>query len=259
MAKSMKLVSWNVNGIRAAAKKGFLQWMQEENADIVCLQETKAEIGQLGEELVHIPGFDSYFCSGAKKGYSGVAVYTKIKPVKVSNGFGCERFDGEGRTLVLEYPQFTLINCYFPNGKASAERLQYKLEFYEAFLEYANQIREKGNPLIFCGDLNTAHQPIDLARPKENEKTSGFLPEERAWLDKVAEHGYLDTFRLFETGGGHYTWWDMKTRARERNVGWRIDYFWISPDLRPYLKNAFIKPEVMGSDHCPIGIELEWY
>lgn len=258
MADTIRLVSWNVNGIRAVAKKGFLQWMEEENADIVCLQETKADIGQLGEELTHIPGYDSHFCSGIKKGYSGVAVYTKIKPLQVLTGLGCERFDCEGRTLIMEYPQFTLINCYFPNGKASVERLQYKLEFYEAFLEYANRLREDGKPLIFCGDLNTAHRPIDLARPKENEKTSGFLPEERAWLDKVADHGYLDTFRLFENGGGHYTWWDMRTRARERNAGWRIDYFWISPDLRPYLKDAFIKAEVIGSDHCPIGIQLEF-
>jgi len=258
MPDLMKLVSWNVNGIRAVAKKGFLQWMHEENADIVCLQETKADVGQLGEELVRIPGYDSYFCSGVKKGYSGVAVYTKIKPVQVLTGLGIEWFDGEGRILILEYSQFTLINCYFPNGKASAERLQYKLEFYEAFLDYINRLTEAGKPLIFCGDVNTAHQPIDLARPKENEKTSGFLPEERAWLDKMGEKGYLDTFRLFEKGGGHYTWWDMRTRARERNAGWRIDYFWISPDLQPHLKNAFIKPEVMGSDHCPIGIELEF-
>lgn len=256
MANSSKIISWNVNGIRAVAKKGFHTWMQEEDADIVCLQETKAEIGQLSAELQEIPGYHSYFCSAARKGYSGVAVYSKVEPVNVIIGLGDERFDSEGRTLILEYPQFTLINCYFPNGKASAERLQYKLDFYEAFLDYTNRLKAEGRSLIFCGDVNTAHQPLDLARPKENEKTSGFLPEERAWLDRLTETGYIDTFRQFQSEGGHYSWWDFKTRARERNTGWRIDYFWISQDLRPCLQNAFIKPEVTGSDHCPIGIEL---
>ena len=186
-----------------------------------------------------------------------MAVYSKTEPLNVITQLGDERFDSEGRTIIAEYPKFTLINCYFPNGKASAERLQYKLDFYETFLEYANRLKSTGKSLIICGDVNTAHHPLDLARPKENEKTSGFLPEERAWLDRLTDNGYLDTFRLFNNDGNHYTWWDQKTRARERNVGWRIDYFWVSADLKPNLKQAFIRTEVMGSDHCPIGIELE--
>lgn len=231
--------------------------MQDEDADIICLQEIKADVDQLSEELKNIPGYYSYFCSAAKKGYSGVAIYSKIKPSNVIKQLGEERFDVEGRTLIAEYPQFTLINCYFPNGKASAERLQYKMDFYEAFLAYANRRKESGQPVIICGDVNTAHRPLDLARPKENEKTSGFLPEERAWLDRLVENGFLDTFRLFNQDGQNYTWWDQKSRARERNVGWRIDYFWISADLKPYLEQAFIRSEVTGSDHCPIGIEVK--
>ena len=257
MANNFKIFSWNVNGLRAVAKKGFHTWLQEENADIVCLQEIKAEVDQLSDEIKSISGYHSYFCSAVKKGYSGVAVYSKTEPLNVITQLGDERFDSEGRTIIAEYPKFTLINCYFPNGKASAERLQYKLDFYETFLEYANRLKSTGKSLIICGDVNTAHHPLDLARPKENEKTSGFLPEERAWLDRLTDNGYLDTFRLFNNDGNHYTWWDQKTRARERNVGWRIDYFWVSADLKPNLKQAFIRTEVMGSDHCPIGIELE--
>lgn len=256
MAESLKMVSWNVNGLRAAAKKGFYQWMQQEDADLICLQEIKAEPDQLPPELQTAAGYHSYFCNGTRKGYSGVALYSKIEPLKVTTQLGTERFDSEGRTLIAEYPEFTLINCYFPNGKASAERLQYKLDFYEAFLDYANRLQAEGRSLIICGDLNTAHQPLDLARPKANQKVSGFLPEERAWLDRLAAAGYRDTFRLFCGEGHHYTWWDLKSRARERNVGWRIDYFWVSADLEPRVREAFIRPDVTGSDHCPIGLKL---
>ncbi len=253
--KKIKIISWNVNGIRAAHKKGFLYWFQNEKPDILCLQETKAHVEQLPEELIKINGYDSYFCSGERKGYSGVAVYSKLKPLKVNKGFGIEKFDKEGRILIIEYSGFTLFNIYYPNGKASAERLQYKMEFYDAFLNYAEKLKKDGKKLIICGDVNTAHKEIDIARPKENSKVSGFLPEERAWIDKFLDKGYIDTFRMFNQEPHNYTWWDMVTRARERNVGWRIDYFFVSENLKGNIKDAFILSDVMGSDHCPIGID----
>ena len=254
----MKLLSWNVNGIRSIVKKGFVKWLLEESPDIICLQETKAWIEQLNKDITNIDGYKSYFNQAERKGYSGVAVYSKPVPVKVLKGLGVKEFDNEGRTLILEYPEFTLFNVYFPNGKRDHTRLQYKLDFYEAFLEYVLRLKDEGKRIIVCGDVNTAHKEIDLARPKANQKTSGFLPEERAWIDKLLAHGFLDTLRLFTDEGGIYTWWDVITRARERNVGWRIDYFFISENLRENITNAFTLPEVMGSDHCPVGIELNF-
>ncbi len=253
---TQKLISWNVNGIRAAYKKGFLDWMKKENPDILCIQETKAHEEQLADELKNVKGYHSYFCSGERKGYSGVAVYTKEKPISIKKGFGIEKFDNEGRILILEYPHFTLFNIYYPNGKARAERLQYKMEFYDAFLAYVNKLKKKGKKIIICGDVNTAHKEIDLARPKENSKVSGFLPEEREWIDKFLGHGYIDTFRMFNQEPQNYTWWDQVTRARERNVGWRIDYFYVNEEFKDNVKEAFILSEVMGSDHCPIGIKI---
>lgn len=253
----MKILCWNVNGIRAIHKKGFTEWMKEANPDILCLNETKASPEQLSDELLNIPGYTSYFSSSTvKKGYSGVAIYTKEKPLTVSHGYGNPRFDDEGRIIIAEYKNFTLINNYYPNGKASAERLQYKLDFYEAFLDYANDLKKKGKNVVVCGDFNTAHKEIDLARPKENSKVSGFLPVEREWLDKFVSNGYVDTFRMFNQEGENYTWWDMVTRARERNVGWRIDYFFVNEKFKSKVKNAFILADVMGSDHCPYGIEI---
>jgi exodeoxyribonuclease-3 len=255
--KKIKLLSWNVNGIRASYKKGFLDWFLKENPDILCIQETKAHEEQLPEDLININGYHSYFCSGERKGYSGVALYTKLEPISIKKGFGIKRFDNEGRILIAEYPDFTLFNIYYPNGKASPERLQYKMDFYDAFFNYTNKLKKAGKKIIICGDVNTAHKEIDLARPKENSKVSGFLPEERAWIDKFLEAGYIDTFRMFNTEPNNYTWWDMVTRARERNVGWRIDYFFASENAKDNIKNAFILSHVMGSDHCPIGIEIE--
>ncbi len=254
--KKRRILSWNVNGLRAVHKKGFLDWFKEEQPDILCLQETKAQEEQLPDEVRNVEGYHSYFSSAVKKGYSGVAIYTKEKPKSVKKGFGIERFDSEGRILVAEYSDFTLINIYYPNGKARKERLIYKMDFYDAFLEFANKLKKKGKNLIICGDVNTAHKEIDLARPKPNEKVSGFLPEERAWMDKFFANGYLDTFRMFNQEPENYTWWDMISRARDRNVGWRIDYFFISESLKKKIKNAFILADVMGSDHCPIGIEI---
>lgn len=256
--KKLRLLSWNVNGIRAAEKKGFINWVSNKSPDIICLQETKAHPKQLSEELININGYKSYFSSSiVKKGYSGVAIYTKQEPVKVEHGFGISKFDDEGRIIIADYKNFVLINIYYPNGKASEERLKYKMDFYNAFLKYAENLKAKGKKLVICGDVNTAHKEIDLARPKENEKTSGFLPIERKWMDKFFSHGYLDTFRMFNSEPEQYSWWDQVTRARDRNVGWRIDYFFVSENFKKNVKNAFIMQDVMGSDHCPVGIEIE--
>jgi exodeoxyribonuclease-3 len=252
----MKFVSWNVNGIRAAYKKGLADRIKELDADFICLQETKAQVEQLGTEIRNITPHQSYFSSAERKGYSGVAIYTKHEPIEVSYGMNIPKFDQEGRVLRLDYDDFSLFNIYYPNGGASVERLAYKLDFYEAFLEQIRPMVEAGRKLIICGDVNTAHKEIDLARPKQNQNISGFLPQERAYLDRFLENGLVDTFRIFHQEEEQYTWWDMKTRARDRNIGWRIDYFFITQNLLDSMKNAFILPEVMGSDHCPIGIEL---
>jgi exodeoxyribonuclease-3 len=252
----MRIVSWNVNGIRAAAKKGFVDWAMGDGADIICVQETKAWKEQLDAELLEIDGYQAFFSTPERKGYSGVAVYSKIAPRTVTEGFDPD-FDSEGRVLMAEYPDFTLLNVYFPNGKSSAERLRYKMDFYESFLEFTRELMEDGHSLIVCGDVNTAHQEKDLARPKENSKVSGFLPEERRWIDRFLAGGFVDTLREFDGSPDLYTYWDLKTRARERNVGWRIDYFFVSEDLKGRLAGAGIQSGVMGSDHCPIEIVLD--
>lgn len=253
----MKLLCWNVNGIRAAQKKGFVEWMASADPDILCLNETKAAPEQLDKALLEVPGYQSYFSSSVvKKGYSGVAIYTKVKPKKVLHGYGVEKFDQEGRIIIAEYDDFVLINNYYPNGKKNTERLQYKMDFYEAFLDYALGIKKKKKNLVICGDFNTAHKEIDLARPKENENTSGFLKVERDWMDTFVDKGFVDTFRMFNDKGENYTWWDQVTRARDRNVGWRIDYFFVNKEFSSRVKSAAIYPDVMGSDHCPVGIEL---
>ena len=258
MMKKVRILSWNVNGIRAAYKKGLLDWFKKEKPDILCIQETKAMKEQLTDDLLNVDGYKFFFSSAEKKGYSGTATYTKVNPVKVSNGIGIQKFDSEGRFLVTEFDEFVLFNIYFPNGKAKKERLQYKMDFYDAFLKHLKKLLKQDKKIVVCGDVNTAHKEIDLARPKPNEKISGFLPEEREWIDKLLEAGFIDTFRKFNQKPEQYTWWDMMTRARDRNVGWRIDYFFISDNLKDNLKNAFILPEVMGSDHCPVGIELKF-
>ena len=255
----MKILCWNVNGIRAVVNKGFLKWFEKESPDVLCLQETKASPGQLGPALTHPKGYHAYFHSSeVKKGYSGVVTYTKKEPIKVEYGMLGEKFDGEGRVVMTEFEDFMLFNVYFPNGKASSDRLNFKLEFYEAFLKKIEELRKKGKKIIFCGDVNTAHKEIDLARPKENEDISGFLPIERKWIDRVVEMGYIDSLREFHKEADLYTWWSMRSGARERNVGWRIDYFFVQAELKKHLKDAFILPGVMGSDHCPIGIKLDF-
>ena len=253
----MRIISWNVNGIRAADKKGLYDWFKKESPDVLCLQEIKAQQEQVPPYLRNMPGYNVYWNSAERKGYSGVVTFTKVKPTQIKNGFGIDKFDNEGRIIITEFPSFMLFNIYFPNGKQSQERLDYKLDFYDTFLAYADNLKIKGKNIVVCGDFNTAHREIDLARPKENEKISGFLPIERTWIDTLIDHGYLDTFRHFYKEPNQYTWWDMKTRARERNVGWRIDYFFVNKDFLSHLRNAFIMQDVIGSDHCPIGIEIE--
>ncbi|MDP8211797.1 MAG: exodeoxyribonuclease III [Candidatus Zapsychrus exili] len=252
----MKILSWNVNGIRAISKKGFLEWLQQESPDILCIQETKASPDQLSNELLNPLGYKTYWSSAEKKGYSGVSVFTKKTPVNVSEYLDVKKFDTEGRTLILDYGKFVLFNIYFPNGGREKKRVPFKMKFYDAFLKKCESFRKEGRKVIVCGDVNTAHTEIDLARPVANKNNTGFLPEERAWMTKFINKGYIDTFRVFESQDGHYSWWDYKTGARKRDVGWRIDYFFITENLRNSLKNAFILKNVFGSDHCPVGIRL---
>ena len=257
---SIKAYSWNVNGLRAVYRKGFLEWFASVSPDILCVQETKAHPEQLPAELAQPPGYHAYFASAtSRKGYSGVALYTKQPPVEVGYNFGIPipEFDEEGRTIVADFGHFVLLNIYFPNGRSSEERLRYKMLFYDAFLKFVTSLKASGKNVVLCGDVNTAHKEIDIARPKENAKTSGFLPEEREWMDSLVGHGFVDTFRMFNAEPGNYTWWDLVSRARERNVGWRIDYFFVSEAFKGRVKDAFILPDVMGSDHCPVGVELE--
>ena len=262
----MKLYSWNVNGFRAVCQKPDWAWFKQCQGDVIALQETKAEFSQIPEAERELENYKSFWlASQVKKGYSGVAVFVKnqtstaLENIPLNNGeeLPLQAWQGEGRLIYLEFPKFHFLNVYFPNGQMSEERLQYKLGYYNAFLEYAEALR-KTKPIVVCGDFNTAHHPIDLARPKQNEETSGFLPIERAWLDKFVEHGYVDTFRLINGDKpDHYSWWSYRMRARERNVGWRIDYFFVSKELKGAVKNAWIESEIMGSDHCPIGLELD--
>ena len=253
----MKLYSWNVNVLRAAIAKDDLRWFAQCYGDIIGLQETKAAPEQIPEEHRNPPGYAGYWnASKGRKGYSGVAVFSRPRPLQVTTELPDPAFHGEGRVLHLEYPWFHYFNIYFPNGQKDETRLQYKLGFYEAFLDYAQSLR-KQKPIVACGDFNTAHKPIDLARPKENEHVSGFLPIERAWMDRFVGHGYVDAFRHVHAGlPDAYTWWSFRMNARKRNVGWRIDYFFVSDELRDAIADAWIEPDVRGSDHCPVGLEL---
>lgn len=254
----ISLYSWNVNGIRAAQKKGFLDWLNAAQPDILGIQETKAQPEQLDDDLLNPPGYHVYWASAERKGYSGVALYTRIEPKSVQIGLGIEEYDSEGRTIVAEYDDFVLITAYFPNGGRDHSRVPFKMQYKAEFLNYCNQLRADGKSVIFCGDVNTAHREIDLARPKQNEKTTGFLPHERAWIDQVVEQDYVDIFReLNPELEGAYSWWSYRSGARERNVGWRIDYFFITSDLRDRVAGAAIHPDIMGSDHCPISLTLK--
>jgi exodeoxyribonuclease-3 len=253
-------MSWNVNGLRAVHNKGiFLAWLEQAQPDILGLQETKASPDQLDAALLAPLGYRTYWASSTiKKGYSGVALYTRREPRDVCLGIGIPEFDQEGRTIIAEYDDFVFITAYFPNGSRDHSRVPFKMAYKAAFLELINAYRSQGRSVIFCGDVNTSHQPIDLARPKENANTTGFLPHERAWLDQVlGSAGYIDTFRYLYPESARYTWWSQVTNARSKNIGWRLDYFIISADLLPRLVDAPIYDDVYGSDHCPVGLVLK--
>ncbi len=253
---SRRIISWNVNGLRAVERKGLFDQIFTNNPDVVCLQETKSEAHQLPETITNRPGYYAYFnASKARKGYSGVAIFSQEEPVEVLYDMNIPELDQEGRVITAIFKDYVVVNCYFPNGGGGPVRLDYKLKFYDAFLLFVENLHKNYSNVIFCGDVNTAHHPIDLARPKENEKNTGFLPEERAWLDTVEAHGWIDIYRhLHPDRSDMYTYWDMKTRARERNVGWRIDYFFISPAVVKRAPKASILSNVYGSDHCPIEL-----
>jgi exodeoxyribonuclease-3 len=256
-----RLVSWNVNGIRAVAKKGLFEYLNAYKPDIIGFQETKAHPEQLDSSLLQPDGGYTahYHSCSIKKGYSGVALFAKVQPIHVQNSIDKEQFDAEGRIITSDFGDFILINAYFPNGSMEEKgRLQYKLDFYDALFAFADDLRRKGRKIVVCGDYNTSHKEIDLARPKENVKTSGFMPIEREKLDALIANGYVDTFRECVQEGGHYSWWSNRQGARERNIGWRLDYFFITKDLLPNLVNASIQAEVLGSDHCPVTLELKF-
>jgi exodeoxyribonuclease-3 len=253
----MKIFSWNVNGLRAATKKGLVDWIKEEQPDILCIQESRANLDQLPKKAREIEGYKFFINSGDKKGYSGTAVYYKKDPNNIIMGLPDERFNDEGRTTIFEYDDFVLFNIYFPNGQSSDERLEFKMDFYDEFLRYSNELVAEGKKVIACGDYNTAHQPIDLKNDKANANRSGFLPIEREWIDKYIDHGYIDTFRYLHPDEVKYSWWTYRFNARKNNAGWRIDYFFISENMKDQLISAEIHNDVFGSDHCPISIEIK--
>ena len=250
----MKILSWNINGIRAVLKKGFLNFVKEQNPDILCVQETKVPRGWT--DLIELNRFQQFWNSAQKPGQAGTAVFSKIKPAKATCDIEIAKHDQEGRVVTLAFEDFFLVNVYVPNSQRTLDRLPYRTKEWDVdFLKYLKKL-EKAKPVIFCGDMNVAHKEIDLTYPQANIKNHGFTPQERAGMENIVKGGFIDTFRQFNKEGGHYTWWSQMGNCRKRNIGWRIDYFFISPSLLPRLKNAFILHNVMGSDHCPVGIEL---
>jgi exodeoxyribonuclease III len=253
----MKVYSWNVNGLRAVAKKSFFDWIAYESPDILFVQETKLQDDTLPPELKNIEGYHSYFSHAEKKGYSGTGVYTKKEPDEVYYGFGIKEFDSEGRIVVLRFGDTVMFNIYFPNGQMSEDRLKYKLDFYDAALDHFESLRKKGKNLLISGDYNTAHNEIDLKNAKANENYSGFLRIERDWLDKFVRTGYVDTFRNLYPDKVQYSWWSYRFNARKNNTGWRIDYHFVNKEFLPKVKDSYIMNDVYGSDHCPIVVDLE--
>ena len=251
---SNKLISWNVNGLRAVLRKEALTWLEKEQPDILCLQETKCNPDQIDPILPDYPF--QYWNSAEKKGYSGTVLFSRREPLAVINGMGIKEHDKEGRIITLEFRDYFLVTVYTPNAKRDLLRLEYRVQWDKDFLSFLKKL-EKNKPVVFCGDLNVAHKEIDLAHPKANHRNAGFTDEERQGFTNLVQTGFIDSFREFIKEGGFYTWWSMITRARESNAGWRIDYFCLSRSLRPQLKDAFILPDIMGSDHCPVGILLD--
>lgn len=251
--RAVKLISWNVNGLRSVLRKNYLEFLDAEKPDVLCLQETRC--GPSDVEQLWPARYTTYWNAARKKGYAGTAIFTQVRPLKVTQGIGITEHDQEGRVLTAEFADFFLVNVYVPNSQRELTRLAYRQEFDRAFLRYLKKL-ERRKPVMCCGDLNVAHTELDLANPKANVGNHGFTAEERTGFDALVNAGYLDTFRVFEQRGGHYTWWSRMPGVRARNIGWRIDYILISAALRPRLKHAFIRPEIMGSDHCPVGIEI---
>lgn len=250
----MKLVSWNVNGLRAALEKGFNDYLASSAPDVLGIQETKCVPGDV-QHITWPKGYEPVFFSAQKKGYSGTALFSRVKPLSVKAGIGVDAFDAEGRALTAEFPDFHLVNVYVPNAQPELARIDFRMEWDRALLAYVKKL-EKTKPVVFCGDLNVAHEEIDLARPKENVGNPGFSDQERDGFRAYLKAGFIDTFREFEKGPQHYTWWSYRMNARAKNVGWRIDYFMTSASLRPRLKKAWIEPTILGSDHCPVGLEI---
>jgi exodeoxyribonuclease-3 len=258
--RSLRIVSWNVNGLRACARKGFRGWLRSARADIAGLQEVRALPGELPDGLHAPQGWCAHFSSAKRRGYSGVALYSRREPDAVETSLGSERFDAEGRLQIARFGRLALANAYFPKGSGALRdnsRVPYKLDFYRAVFERLQRLRRGGYRVLAMGDFNTAHREIDLARPRDNRGNSGFLPEERAEFDRWIRAGWIDTFRRFEPGPGHYSWWSQRAGVRERNIGWRIDYVLATPAAARYLRHAFIQPQVRGSDHCPVGVDLD--
>ena len=253
----MKIISWNVNGLRAILKNNFLDFLNEYDPDIIGLQETKLQQMQIPNEITNLKNYHQFWSFAERKGYSGTCLFSKKPPIKVNYDIGSEKFNGEGRIIKAEFENFIIFNIYYPNGQMNDDRLEYKLKFYDQFLSHVETLRKAGKNIIAIGDFNTAHKEIDLTHPKANSKYSGFLPIERAWLDKFVETGYIDTFREFDPSPEKYSWWSYMGRARDKNVGWRIDYCFVNKEFLPSVKSAFILSEVKGSDHCPVGIEIK--
>ncbi|MCC7550821.1 MAG: exodeoxyribonuclease III [Methanobacterium sp.] len=255
---SIEILSWNTNSLRKRFNDGYLQWFLDEKPDIFCVQETKATEDQLKETLKGFDDYYTYFASSTKTpGYSGVAIFTRIQPVKVEDSFKDGNYKDEGRILKAEFDEFTLLNIYFPSGAGLAEKLEHKFEFYEHFLDETKLMQTQGNNVIICGDFNIAHHPIDLVNPDQAAKKPGFLPKEQAFLDRLIENGYMDTFRMFNQEGGNYTWWAYGYNSREKNLGMRLDHFFATENLKNKIKSAYIRPEITGSDHCPIGVKIQ--
>jgi len=250
----MKITTWNVNGYRAVLKKQALDWVKDYQPDVLCLQEIKGRPEQFPEEQREIPGYQSFWNPATRPGYSGTAVFYRVEPQEITTGIGVEEFDAEGRVIRLRYPDYFLYNVYFPNGGEENQRVPFKLEFYARLLDIIDEHHQKGENVIITGDFNTAHNEIDLARPKENEKNTGFLPEERVWIDKYLAHGLVDVFRHLYPNAVRYTWWTYRMHAREKNIGWRLDYFLVSESLIPRVDDVIIMDEIMGSDHCPVTL-----
>jgi exodeoxyribonuclease III len=258
--KSARIYSWNINGIRAATKKGLADWIRGSNAEIIGLQEVRADLEAIPPEINDLEHYHPHFVAAERKGYSGVGLLSKRKPDRVDTRLEEERFDVEGRIQIARFGRLVVANGYFPNGSGkdrSNDRVPYKLDWYGALFDRVERWRRAGYRVLVMGDYNTAHREIDLARPKDNRKTSGFLPEECAELDRWIDAGWVDTFRAFEPGPGHYSWWSQRFGVRAKNIGWRIDYILASPSAMPFVENAFIEPDTQGSDHCPIGVDLD--